>query len=261
MENNNLKLIVDILTYAIKNKDHPFSQKDFKNVVYTSEFNNYDINNEISSGFNYLLKIGLLQLENKNVTYYEKYVLPETIIINTNTYTKIFKDLSKKIILMHEGHDTINDLYEDKENYAQIIEAVDLVNSGFLSVPDKEIIKVTLSKILVSLNIKSKANYSLLTIIQLLSLKSSVLVKIKNKASEFSASNVKFNFIEFKDESMVLYFDKCSFEIDDISNILHIDSINQIPLTECINTSIDILKLYPKQKTKILIDYFHNSSI
>ena len=27
------ELIVNIMTYAIKNKEHPFSQKDFKNVM------------------------------------------------------------------------------------------------------------------------------------------------------------------------------------------------------------------------------------
>lgn len=253
-----LELIVNIMTYAIKNKNHPFSQKDFKNVVYTSEFNNFDINEKISNGFNYLLKRGLLQLENKNVTYYEKYILPETIKIDTNNYTKVFKDLSRKIILMHEGKDMINDMDDVKDDYADIIEAIDITNSGFLSVPDNEIVKMTLSKILVSLNVKSTAHYSLLTIIQLLTLKSSVLLKIKTKDSEFAVTNVKFNYIQFNDESMILHFDKCSFKIDNINDILHIDSIDNLPLKDCIEKSLNILKLYPKEKTKVLIDYLSN---
>jgi hypothetical protein len=252
------ELIVNILTYAIKNKEHPFSQKDFKNVIYTSEFNNFDINEKISDGFNYLLKRGLLQLENTNLTYYEKYILPETIKINTDNYTKVFKELSKKIILMHEGKEMINDTYEVKDDYADIIEAVDTTNSGFLSIPDKEVIKITLSKVLVSLNVESNAHYSLLTIIQLLELKSEMIIKIKTKNCEFAATNVKFNYIQFNDESMMLNFNKCSFEIDSINDILHIDSIDKSPLEDYIKKSIEILKSYPEEKTKVLSDYFIN---
>lgn len=244
------ELIVNIMTYAIKNKEHPFSQKDFKNVIYTSEFNNFDINDKISDGFNYLLKRGLLQLENSNVTYYEKYILPETIRINTDNYTKVFKELSKKIILMHEGKEMINDTYEVKDDYADIIEAVDTTNSGFLSIPDKEIIKITLSKILVSLNVESNAHYSLLTILQLLELKSEMIIKIKTKNCEFAATNVKFNHIQFNDNSMMLYFNKCSFEVNSINDILHIDSIDKSPLEDYIKKSIQILKSYPEEKNK-----------
>ncbi len=32
---------------------------------------------------------------------------------------------------MHEGKEMINDTYEVKDDYADIIEAVDIVNSGF----------------------------------------------------------------------------------------------------------------------------------
>ncbi len=250
------ELIVNIMTYAIKNKEHPFSQKDFKNVIYTSEFNNFDINEKISDGFNYLLKRGLLQLENRNVTYYEKYILPDTIKIDTDNYTKVFKELSKKIILMHEGKEMINDTYEVKDDYADIIEAVDITNSGFLSIPDKEIIKITLSKILVYLNVESNAHYSLLTILQLLELKSEMIIKIKTKDCEFVATNIKFNYIQFNDSSMMLYFNKCSFEIDSVSDILCIDSIDKSPLIDYLEKSRKILKSYPEEKTKNLIDYF-----
>ena len=64
-----------------------------------------------------------------------------------------------------------------------------------------------------------------------------VLIKIKTKNSEFAVTNVKFNYIQFNDESMVLYFDKCSFEIDNINDILHIDSIDNLPLKDCIEKS------------------------
>lgn len=252
------ELIVNIMTYAIKNKEHPFSQKDFKNVIYTNEFNNFDINEKISDGFNYLLKRGLLQLENNNVTYYEKYILPETIKINTDNYTRLFKDLSKKIILMHEGKETINDTYEVKDDYADIIEAVDIINSGFLSLPDKEVIKITLSKILVSFNIESKAHYSLLSIIQLLELKSEMIVKIKTNHCEFTATNVKFDYIQFNDETMLLSFNKCSFEIDSINNILHIDSVDNSPLKDSIKKSLEILESYPEKETQKLKSHLLN---
>jgi hypothetical protein len=246
------------MTYAIKNKEHPFSQKDFKNVIYTSEFNNFDINEKISDGFNYLLKRGLLQLENTNVTYYEKYILPETIKINTDNYTKVFKELSKKIILMHEGKDMINDTYEVKDDYADIIEAVDTTNSGFLSHEHKEVIKIALSKILVSFNVESNAHYSLLSIIQLLELKSEMIVKIKTKNCEFAATNVKFDYIQFNDDTILLSFNKCSFEIDSINNILHIDSVDKSPLKDYIKKSLEILESYPEKETKKLKDYLLN---
>lgn len=247
------ELIVNILTYAIKNKDDSFSQKDFKNVIYTEEFNNFDINEKISDGFEYLLKRGLLQLENRQATYYEKYKLPETIKINTDNYTKVFKELARRIILMHEGKDMINDTYEVKDDYAEIIEAVDMTNTDYLSCEDNEEIKITLSKILVSLNIESKSQYSLLTILQLLELKSSMKIEIKNKDSQFYANNVKFNHIQFNESSLVLYFDKCSFEIDNIASILKIDSINDLPLEDHIKKSIEILEKYPDKK---IIDFF-----
>lgn len=261
MKSCTFELIVNILTYAIKNKDDVFSQKDFKNVVYTKEFNNYDLNDKISEGFQYLLKRGLLQLKSTNATYYEKYRLPSTIRINTENYTKVFKDLSKRIILMHEGKDMINDTYEVKDDYADIIESVDITNSGFLSDVDKEEIKTTLSKILISFNVESNAYYSLLTIIQLLELKSQMKVKIKTKACEFAASNVKFNYIQFNDNTILLGFDKCSFEIDNIENILHIDSIDSLDLKEHISKSLELLKSYPEEKTQYLMNYLKKYSI
>lgn len=261
MKSCTFELIVNILTYAIKNKDDAFSQKDFKNVVYTKEFNNYDINEKIAEGCEYLIKRGLLQLQSSKMTFFEKYKLPDTIIINTENYTKVFKELSKRIILMHEGKEMINDTYEVKDDYADIIEAVDIVNSGFLSMPDKEEIKVTLSKILVSFKVESEAHYSLLTIIQLLELKSEVTIKIKTKNCEFAATNVKFHHLQFNDESMVLYFDKCSFEIDSIDNILHIDSIDKSSLKDHVAKSLEILKSYPKDVTENLITYLEKHSL
>jgi len=255
MKSCTFELIVNILTYAIKNNKDSFSQKDFKNVVYTKEFNNYDMNEKIAEGCEYLLKRGLLQLESDNMRFFEKYRLPETIKVNTDNYTKVFKELSKRIILMHEGKEMINDTYEVKDDYADIIEAVDIVNSGFLSQPDKEEIKVTLSKILISLNVESNAHYSLLTIIQLLELKSAMKVRIKTKTCEFAASNIKFNHLQFNDDSMVIYFDKCSFEIDDIEDMLHIDSIDSSSLKEHIDKSIEILNNYPKDKTEKIIEF------
>lgn len=258
MKSSIFELIVNIMTYAIKNKEHPFSQKDFKNVIYTDEFNNFDINEKISNGFNYLLKRGLLQLENSNVTYYEKYILPETIKINTNNYTKLFKDLSEKIILMHEGKERIDDSYEVKDDYADIIEAVDIINSGFLSLPDKEVIKITLSKVLISFNIGAKSHYSLLSIIQLMELKSEMIVKIKTNHCEFTATNVKFDYIQFNDETMILSFNKCSFEIDSLNNILNIDSVDNTPLRDFIKKSLEILESYPEKETQKLKSYLLN---
>lgn len=249
------ELIVNILTYAIKNKDIDFSQKDFKNVVYTEEFENFDINDKISYGFEYLLKRGFLQLKNTKSTYYEKYRLPESIKINTENYTKVFKELSKRIILMHEGKEVINDTYEVKDDYAEIIEAVDTINSGFLSNTDKEELKITLSKILVSLNNSSTSKYSLLTILQLLELKSSIKIVINNKHSNFSANNIAFDYIKFNDESIVLYFDKCSFLIDDIKNIENIESIDQEPLYVNIEKSLNVLKLYKSKKVDRLVNF------
>lgn len=255
MKSCTFELVVNILTYAIKNNKDSFSQKDFKNVVYTKEFNNYDINEKIADGCEYLLKRGLLQLESNNMTFFEKYRLPETIKINTENYTKVFKELSKRIILMHEGKEMINDTYEVKDDYGDIIEAVDIVNSGFLNYEDKEEIKVTLSKILVSLNVESNAHYSLLTIIQLLELKSAMKIRVKTKTCEFAASNIKFDQLQFNDDSMVISFDKCSFEIDTIEDILHIDSIDNSLLENYINKSINILEKYPKEKTQKIIEF------
>lgn len=258
MKSCTFELIVNILTYAIKNEAKSFSQKDFKNVVYTKEFNNYDINEKIADGCEYLLKRGLLQLESDQMTFFEKYKLPDTIKINTENYTKVFKELSKRVILMHEGKEMINDTYEVKDDYSEIIEAVDTVNSGFLSILDKEEIKVTLSKILVSLNVESKAHYSLLTIIQLLELKSTMKIKIKTNKCEFAATNIKFNKLQFNDNSMVLYFDKCSFEIDNIEDILHIDSVDQLDLKNHIDKSVKILNTYPPTNTKSILEFLNN---
>ncbi len=72
MKSCTFELIVNILTYAIKNKDDAFSQKDFKNVVYTKEFNNYDINEKIAEGCEYLIKRGLLQLQSNKMTFFLK---------------------------------------------------------------------------------------------------------------------------------------------------------------------------------------------
>lgn len=249
------ELVVNILTYAIKNKDINFSQKDFKNVVYTEEFDNFDINEKISYGFEYLLKRGFLQLENTKSTFYEKYRLPETIKINIENYTKVFKELSKRIILMHEGKEVINDTYEVKDDYAEIIEAVDTVDLDFFSTKDKEELKITLSKILVSLNNSSTSKYSLLTILQLLKLKSSIKIDIQNKNSDFSANNIAFDYIKFNDESMILYFDKCSFKIDDIKSITNIESVDQLSLDEHIENSLNILKEYPIKKVEKIVKF------
>lgn len=254
------ELVVNILTYAIKNKDVSFSQKDFKNVVYTEEFENFDINEKISYGFEYLLKRGFLQLENNKSTFYEKYRLPETIKINTENYTKVFKELSKRIILMHEGKEIINDTYEVKDDYADIIETVDAIKSDFLSMKDKEELGITLSKILVSLNNSSTSKYSLLTILQLLKLKSSIKIEIRNKNNHFIANNIEFDYIKFNDESIVLYFDKCSFEIDNIASIVNIESINTISLDAHIEKSLLLLKSYSENETKQIIKFLENFS-
>ncbi|WP_331775224.1 hypothetical protein [Sulfurospirillum sp. 1612] len=255
MKSCTFELIVNILTYAIKNQGTAFSQKDFKNVVYTKEFHNLDINAKIADGCEYLLKRGFLQIQNTNLMYYEKYKLPDTISINTENYTKVFKELSKRIILMHEGKEMINDTYEVKDDYADIIDAVDMTNSDFFSQEDAKEMRVTISKILVSLNVETKAHYSLLTILQLLELKSAMKVKIKTKECEFAATNVKFNKLQFNDASIVLHFDKCSFEIDGIEDILYIDSIDTLPLQEHIKKSKNILKSYPEDATREFIAF------
>lgn len=246
------ELVVNILTYAIKNKDASFSQKDFKNVVYTEEFENFDINEKISYGFDYLLKRGFLQLENTHFTYYEKYFLPKTIKINTENYTKVYKELSRRIILMHEGKEQINDTHEVKDDYSEIIEAVDIVNSDMLNLQDKLELKATLCKILISLNNSITSKYSLLTIIQLLKLKSPIKIEINNKNSNFSASNIEFDHIEFNDQSIVLNFNKCSIEIDNISCILNIESTDNIPLKKHIENSLKILDNYSGKKIQKL---------
>ncbi len=261
MKSCTFELIINILTYAIKNKENAFSQKDFKNVVYTKEFANYDINAKIAEGFEYLLKRGLLQLQNENLTHYEKYKLPNTIKINTDNYTSVFKDLSKKIILMHEGKEMINDTYEVKDDYADIIECINILNSNFFSTPDKEEIQTTLSKILISLKIESEAHYSLLTIIQLLALKSKIKIKIKSSINEFTATNVKFDYIEFRDTTIVLTFDKCSFEIESIENIMLIETIDSLTLSDHINKSLAILKAYPIDNTEYIINFLTNYTL
>jgi len=261
MKSCTFELIVNILTYAIKNKNEAFSQKDFKNIVYTKEFNNYDINEKISDGFEYLLKRGFLQLENNNLTYYEKYRLPNTIIINTENFTQVYKDLSKKIILLHEGKEMINDTYEVKDDYANVIDAVDFINAGFLEEVHKEELKITLSKILITFNTQSTAHYSLLSIIQLLELKSAMNIKIKTKSCEFFASNIKFNFIQFNDSSLIVSFDKCSFEIDSIDDILELNSVDDRSLEELLETSISMLETYKEEKAKELISYLKTFSV
>lgn len=255
MKSCTLELIVNILTYAIKNKDYAFSQKDFKNMVYTKEFDNFDINDKIAEGFEYLLKRGLLQLKSQNQTFYEKYRLPETIKINTQNYTNVFKDLSKKIILMHEGIEMINDTYEVKDDYAQIIESIDISNSAVLSLPDKLEVQTALSKILLSLSQEQNSSYSLLTVIQLLELKAAIKIEIETKVCSFNASNIKFNHIQFNDESMLIFFDKCSFEINSIEDIKFISSMSEVSLAEQIDKSLDILKTYPKEEIGVLVDY------
>lgn len=256
------ELVVNILTYAIKNRGSYFSQKDFKNVVYTEEFENFNINEKISYGFEYLLKRGFLQLENSKSTYYEKYCLPGTIKINTENYTKVFKELSKRIILMYEDNEVSDDsLLEVKDYYADILESISITNSGFLSIQDKRELKITLCKILISLNNSSTFKYSLLTIIQLLELKSSIKIVIKNKNSDFIANNVEFDYIKFNDESIVLYFDKCSFEIDDLSSIINIESIDELSLNDHIEKSLIILKTYPLNKSKKIAQFLENSFI
>jgi hypothetical protein len=257
MKDCTFELIVNILTYAVKHKEDSFSQKDFKNVVYTDEFNNFDINEKISDGCDYLLKRGLLQLENSKVTYYEKYKLPETIKINTADNTKVYKDLAKRIILMHEGKDMINDTYEVKDDFADVIESVDFINSKYLSAIDTEELKITLSKILISLN--KGSGYSLLTILQLLKLKSSMILKMKNENSEFFASNIKFSHIQFNDTSTILFFDKCSFEIDSLEAILEIQSVDELSLSEHLSKSLDLLEKYDNIIIKKLKDFLKTS--
>jgi len=255
MKSCTFELIINILTYAIKNRNKTFSQKDFKNVVYTKEFNNFDINDKITNGFEYLLKRGFLQLENNHLTYYEKYKLPKNIIINTENYTQVYKNLSKRIILMHEGKEMINDTYEVKNDFVNIIDAVDLTNADILSAAHEKEIKITLCKILISFQTQSKAHYTLLSIIQLLELKSAISIKIKTYNCEFSSLNVKLNNIQFNDTSIVLGFDKCSFEIDSIDDILHIDSIDNRTLRELLTSSISILENYSQPKVQELINY------
>ncbi len=257
MKSCTFELIVNILAYAIKNNSNAFSQKDFKNVVYTKEFENLDINEKIADGCEYLIQRGLLQVENLNLAYYEKYKLPDTIIINTENYTRVFKELSKRIVLMHEGKEMINDTYEVKDDYADIINAVDTVNSDFFLDEDKEELKKTISKVLVSLNVESKAHYSLLTLIQLLELQAAVKVRIKTKKCEFAASNIKFNKLQFNDDSMILYFDKCSFEIDGIEDILHIDSMDTVSIKDQISKSLEIVKTYPQNQTVQCVNFLN----
>lgn len=252
------ELVINILTYAIKNKDINFSQKDFKNVVYTEEFENFDINEKISYGFEYLLKRGFLQLENNKSTYYEKYKLPEIIKINTENYTKVFKELSRRIIMMHEGKDVINDTYEVKDDYGDIIEAVDTINSGFLTIKDKNELKNTFCKILVSLNNSITSKYSLLTLIQLLKLKAPIEIEIINKNSQFIANNVEFDYIKFNDESISLYFNKCSIDLDDISSIINLKSVDNLPVNEHIKKSLEILKNYPLKETNKIVNFLES---
>jgi len=156
---------------------------------------------------------------------------------------------------MHEGKEMINDTYEVKDDYADIIEAIHMANSGILSYPDQEEIKATLSKILLSYKEESNAHYSLLTVIQLLELKSAMKIEIETSSCEFKATNIKFNHLQFNDETLVIYFDKCSFEIENIGNILSIKTMDEIPLKEHLSKSLDILKPYPKEEVAFLNEF------
>lgn len=257
MQDCTFELLVNILTYAIKNKDYSFSQKDFKNIVYTKEFNNYDINEKIAEGFNYLLKRGLIQLNTTNATYYEKYKLTETIKINTENYTKVFKELSKRILYMYEGKDLLETNIEIEKGYIEIIECIEILNSNFFSMPDKDQLKKTLSKILLSIYKINNSNYNLFILLQLLSLKSSININIETNNHIFSATNIKLKYIQFNDETIDIFFDKCSFEIDDIKNITNIELTDFTSSDELINSSLIILKNYPKKSTEYIYNFLN----
>ncbi len=246
MENYTFDLIINILTYAIKNKEEGFSQKDFKNVVYTKEFDNYGLDDKIAYGFRYLLKRGLLQLKQENLTYYEKYTLSSTIKINIRPSPKIFKNLAKKILPIHENKEIVNSSYDS------IIDSINVINSSVLQNTHKEELRTSLLKILISQNMQYTKNYSLFTIIQLLQLQSSIKIDIKTKNCEFSAVNVKFDYIKFNDETILLGFDKCSFEIDNVNNIINIDSIDSLNLQEDIDKSLKLLTNYNENEIACL---------
>ncbi len=249
------ELVINVLTYAIKNKDEYFSQKDFKNVIYTQEFANFDINEKIAFGFEYLLKRGLIDLENNKLTYYEKYSLPKTLQIHIENDTKAIKDLSKNILLMHEGKEKIDTNEEVEDSYSEIIETIEFIHSSSLSEEDKDQLKVTLSKRLLSIDNSITSTYSLFTILQLLKLGSFIEIEIKNEDNCFFAKNVQFKYIEINTSSLSLHFNKCCFEINDISSVKSIKSIDETPLNESIDKSIEILNTYSDEKVENIIKH------
>lgn len=253
-----LDIVVNILTYAIKNRYEPFSPKDFKNVVYTDQFDNFDINEKIARGCKFLQKRGLLKLSQDSMKFYEKYKLPKNIQIPTKNTTTIYKELARKIILMYEDENAFtNDAIDSR--YSNIIEAIKIAQENFLPSKDQEQIEMTLTKILLSLKAKhNRKCYYLLTIIQLLELKSSINIEIKTSKHNFSGTNIKFNHIQFNNETIILFFNTCSFEIEDIKDIIIMSSLDDKPLPWYIDKSIHLLEKYQTQNAQKLFEFFKN---
>lgn len=232
MKECDYEITANVLTYALKNLGKTFSQKEFKNVVYTKEFKNYDINAKINEAFLYLVNLGLIELENHNMTYFEKYKFPSIIRITTENITKIYRSLSKKIIRLHEN---------DKEKYGlekiqklfEISQLIGLVNASNIKKDDRTLLYVAFTKALV----KEETPNSLLALLLLLNLNSYVDISIQNDILSLDAKGVKFELLEFFDDYFILHFDKCSFRLNSLNDITNIssDDINKVDILQILS--------------------------
>lgn len=227
MKECDYELTANVLTYALKNLGKSFSQKEFKNVVYTKEFKNYDINAKIQEAFLYLVNLGLIELEKQNMTYFERYKFPSIIKITTENITKIYRELSKKIIRLHE-EDKENYGLEKIENLLKISQITREINSNNIKESDKNLLNIAFTKIIIKKNVTN----SLLGLILFLNLRSCIDISIQNDFISLNAKSVKFKILEFFDDYFILHFDKCSFRLDSLKDIINISWADEISNAE-----------------------------
>lgn len=245
MKECDYELTANVLTYALKNLGKSFSQKEFKNVVYTKEFKNYDINAKIQEAFLYLVNLGLIELEKQNMTYFERYKFPSIIKITTENITKVYRELSKKIIRLHE-EDKENYGFAKIENFFEISRMIGILNANNIKTSDRVLLDIALAKVL----IKQEAPSSLLALILLLNLHSCVDISIKNDILNLDAKSVKFEILEFFDDYFILHFDKCSFRLNSLKDITNISLADKISKAE----ALQILSKYSLDELILFIE-------